>query len=898
MSLMFTGNFNKADAGGGTIDWLNLVDQLSVVGGYTSGRYNTTGLYNLWFGYAVASDPQAVSGSHNVGLGTYAAFKNQGDYNTWVGSRAGFENLAGSENVGVGWNAGGQQTNAFGNTSLGFQGGYNALGDGNVSIGHGANSAGLTFTTDCNIAIGAAAHATGGDSMAIGADANVSGGGSLGVGVGTTVSGNTSTVVGPYVTSSGNNSLLIMPRPDGGMTTHTSDEELNIYGVVKGEREISGSYAVTIESDKVQLDNQVSRLSLNNTGMEIYSDKNITFLSPTNFTNPVTVSDTAVFSAPVVMSDGMRVSLGTSVFDGPVVFNDTVSFAAGQVAYGAATVVNTTTRNLVVENAAAFSNDVRFLGTSVMDGSLILNDAFEVLGGVDVGGDLAVTGNTVGTNLDMDSGRIGSLRVTDLDVTGSINLPAGFSFGSNDASLGGSVFGSNVVLDGLTVNSNLLVKGLMSNVGAVRADDVRAGVMRVDSSLLVRGVATYEEDLHVAESVHCKSVYTEDVHAHKLLACQVTATNGTYSNIDTVRFHCHEAEIDELTVFKYTAALSNNAVVTGELVAQTADLQHATISNLVTASVSASNLSSLAADVQSLSVSNVVVTDSILGDDACFSNLKVTGFSDLNRAEIQTLTSPEITARTVAASNVSAPTVTASNATACNVSVGDSVVWINELDTLSNHRWTAALGYSYAPSNQYADLVFESTHGTVFTLTDDFEAGVLNFTGKHRCSWYDGPSPEVAPEPGLIVITTGEFNNLDGGRAPTMDEALPVVRLSDRPDDSRAFGVVSGQESSGNRVFRLANMVFSHAYAGDPKVILNSVGEGGMWVCDANGPVGNGDLLTTSSVAGHAQRQGDDIVRSHTVAKVTGHPLVWEPYFDPVSGLECSRSFAGVVYKF
>eukprot|EP00873_Tetraselmis_striata_P033916 jgi/Tetstr1/454180/TSEL_041099.t1 len=854
MSLTFTGNVAKFSSSAVTeVEWLDLVSQNSVVGGYQSGRYNTTGQFNLWFGHAVASDPLAVSGSENVGLGAYAASKNQGDFNTWVGSRAGLENVAGSENVGVGWSAGAQQASAHGNTALGFQGGYNALGDGNVSIGHNANSGGSSFLTHCNIAVGPQAHATGGDSLAVGADASVSGQGSTGIGAGTTVTGENAVVVGPYVASSGANSLLLMPRPDGTVSTHTEDEELNVYGVLKGRREGPGSYAVSLASDKVLLDSRTSRVSLNAAGIELASDKNITLLAPTTFSAPVTVSDTAVFSAPVVMSDGIRVAVGTSVFDGPAVFNGGVTFAASRLVYDTATAVNTVTRNLVVENAAAFSNGAtfsngaRFLGTTVMDGTLVLNDAFEVLGGIDVGGDLAVTGNTVGTTIDMDAGRFGTLRVTDLDITGSIKLPAGMT-------LGGGGGGSS------------------SNASAAQYDDLRASVVRVDSSLLVRGVATYEQDLHVAEAVHARTAMIEDVHSHKVVACQVTATNGTYSNIDAVRFHCRRADIDELTVVKYTAALSNDAILTANLVAASAS-----VSNLLSATISASNLSSLIADIQTLSVSNVSVSHAITAGSAAFSNLRVDGLADMESARIRSLDAPSVTA--------------------CNLAVSDSVTWINRKDPLGQHRWTAALAYNHAPSNQYADLVFTSTHGTVFTLTDDFEAGVLNFTGKHRCSWA-GDEGRARPEPGLIVTTTGRFDNLNGDRAPTMDEALPVVKLSCSENDPRAFGVVAGHETPGQRVFRLANMVFSHGYDGDPKVILNSVGEGGMWVCNANGPVKNGDLLTTSAIAGHAQRQGDDIVRSCTVAKVTGDPAPWESFRDGISGRECVRAFVGVVYKF
>jgi hypothetical protein len=156
-------------------------------------------------------------------------------------------------------------------------------------------------------------------------------------------------------------------------------------------------------------------------------------------------------------------------------------------------------------------------------------------------------------------------------------------------------------------------------------------------------------------------------------------------------------------------------------------------------------------------------------------------------------------------------------------------------------------------------------------------------------------------EPGTIVVTTGEFVGLDGGRNPTIDEAIPFVKQCDTARDPRAFGVVSGYEEDGlKRIYRLANAVFAYNKVDprDRKVLVNSVGEGGMWVCDANGPVSNGDLITTSAVAGHGQRQDNDIVRSYTIAKVTGHAAYWESYFDAVANMDTLRAFVGVTYKF
>ena len=56
---------------------------------------------------------------------------------------------------------------------------------------------------------------------------------------------------------------------------------------------------------------------------------------------------------------------------------------------------------------------------------------------------------------------------------------------------------------------------------------------------------------------------------------------------------------------------------------------------------------------------------------------------------------------------------------------------------------------------------------------------------------------------------------------------------------------------------------------GDNRAVVNSLGEGAMWVANTNGNLVSGDYITTSNVAGYGQRQDDDILHNYTVAKIT-----------------------------
>ena len=59
------------------------------------------------------------------------------------------------------------------------------------------------------------------------------------------------------------------------------------------------------------------------------------------------------------------------------------------------------------------------------------------------------------------------------------------------------------------------------------------------------------------------------------------------------------------------------------------------------------------------------------------------------------------------------------------------------------------------------------------------------------------------------------------------------------------------------------------------QVETNSVGEGGILVCEANGVIENGDYITSSNVSGYGMKQNDDILHSYTVAKAL-EDVIWD----------------------
>ena len=149
---------------------------------------------------------------------------------------------------------------------------------------------------------------------------------------------------------------------------------------------------------------------------------------------------------------------------------------------------------------------------------------------------------------------------------------------------------------------------------------------------------------------------------------------------------------------------------------------------------------------------------------------------------------------------------------------------------------------------------------------------VTSFTGQHKCI------PEEPMEKGLIVSAKkNQFVKLNGlaiGKsAITIDESLPIVSLSNVAQDKACFGVVSSTEEA-NTTFRVETTnggVISTIpkTLGDNRAIVNSVGEGAIWVVDTGGSLESGDYITTSNVAGYGQRQESEFLANYTVAKIT-----------------------------
>lgn len=193
---------------------------------------------------------------------------------------------------------------------------------------------------------------------------------------------------------------------------------------------------------------------------------------------------------------------------------------------------------------------------------------------------------------------------------------------------------------------------------------------------------------------------------------------------------------------------------------------------------------------------------------------------------------------------------------------------------------------------------------TIGYLNSQSAANEIDFTGQHRSIVSDSAPQDMDTMVGYIVVSDGTYANLSGQAAkPTINEALPKVTLSSQYAQKSVYGVISDAEdpNSTERLYTTGAFV-SVFEKTDNRLIINAVGEGGIWVTNANGSIDNGDLITSSSVPGLGALQSDDIMRSYTVAKATQacnfdlNSVTYDCEEFDHSGTTYRRAFIGCTY--
>ena len=332
------------------LEYISLLERDSTIVGFDAGRLNSTGVRNTIYGYEAADG--AASGDLNVAVGYHTSRKSAGSRNTTVGTSAFASNVSGYDNVSLGYQAAGLSAAGEENVFTGAFAGLRVGGTGNVGVGFrscATDDDALGLPPDLssgNVAVGWYTEARGGAALALGAGARAEGVATVAVGHGALTTGANSVGIGANVTVAGGDSLVIKPRPDGLPSAHSKDEELNVFGVLTGERETgTGVYRVGLASDSVRVQGGGNFVLLDGNTATIYARSNV------------------LVSAPLVAAGGFRATGGPSRFDGEAAFNDPARFNAA-----VAVAAPLETRDVTVLGGVDVSGDVRIRGALLVDG--------------------------------------------------------------------------------------------------------------------------------------------------------------------------------------------------------------------------------------------------------------------------------------------------------------------------------------------------------------------------------------------------------------------------------------------------------------------------------------------------------------------------------------------------
>ena len=182
------------------------------------------------------------------------------------------------------------------------------------------------------------------------------------------------------------------------------------------------------------------------------------------------------------------------------------------------------------------------------------------------------------------------------------------------------------------------------------------------------------------------------------------------------------------------------------------------------------------------------------------------------------------------------------------------------------------------PSNQYCfwHMRTDTTY-RYFRIDAD---GTLSFTGQHKTQPDNiDIKTHIDEYVGKIMSSndTGytshdaNGNKIIGSEAIYITEALPNCSLSCIDNDPCVFGVVTNAPNNilpdqPTFMHDSDNTFENNLYS---SVRVNSLGEGAMWVSNINGPIKNGDWITSSRIPGIGKRQSDEFMHNYTVAKAT-----------------------------
>jgi hypothetical protein len=166
----------------------------------------------------------------------------------------------------------------------------------------------------------------------------------------------------------------------------------------------------------------------------------------------------------------------------------------------------------------------------------------------------------------------------------------------------------------------------------------------------------------------------------------------------------------------------------------------------------------------------------------------------------------------------------------------------------------------------------------------------LDFTGQHNLIT---EKKFMKNQIGYIVSSSGKYKDINSKYKNNIfnikiNQSLPYCILSSHINDKRCIGVISDidENDSKYRVYQQNMLNYSQIKnINDNRIVINSLGEGAIWVSNYNGALENGDYITTSIIQGIGMKQSDDILHNYSVAKIT-QDCDFNPKYEPILKLK------------
>ena len=207
-------------------------------------------------------------------------------------------------------------------------------------------------------------------------------------------------------------------------------------------------------------------------------------------------------------------------------------------------------------------------------------------------------------------------------------------------------------------------------------------------------------------------------------------------------------------------------------------------------------------------------------------------------------------------------------------------LYIKHPNTPSGYEygWRMGCQTSLSVGSTDMDMYFEVMRGTSSRIAaglwdQNGSSSAINFTGQHRCM----PNFEYTEDKvGLIVEATGRYMNFikEGEECSqisciTINDSLPIVQLCNEEKSKRVFGVISREEEKDRNFQQGVFVSFFDKIEQDNRLYINGVGEGGIFICNKNGNLENGDYICSAGINGYGMRQDLPYIANYTVAKIT-----------------------------